>query len=561
MKLVSFSLQNYRSIISARKVPLSDLSVLIGKNNEGKSNILHAIDLAMHILIFSSRYPVDRYGINILTHPGIRNKFSWDTDFPVQLKTKKRTTKFTLEFLLNDTEISRFKEEIKSSLNGELPIEISISDAEGISIKVIKKGPGAISLSKKSRSIARFIGNSISFNYIPAIRTAQSSFRVVNEMVSERLSSIEDKPEYAEAIKKIEEIQRPVLDEISHYIYSALAKFLPDIKNVNIKMGSDDIRSVLRRNFEIHIDDGVETKLELKGDGVKSIVALGLLKERKGESGESIIAFEEPESHLHPGAIHQLKNVISELATKGQIILSTHCGCFANRDVISSNIIIDNNKARNAKNISEIRDSLGIKMSDNLTNADFVLIVEGPDDKIALESILRKHSEKIRNMIINGNMVIDIIGGAGNLSYKASLHDAHLCKVAVFIDNDKSANDAYNSAIVSGIVNPSNTFFASVQGMEESELEDCYLLDVYKDEIEKFGVVLNNRLFKNNKKKWSDRMKDVFRAHGKRWDENTKTEIKHTVANLAAAYPANPIDDRKTECINGLVVYIENFMK
>ena len=42
MKLSAFSVTNYRSITSANKIKLDDLTILLGKNNEGKSNIIKA---------------------------------------------------------------------------------------------------------------------------------------------------------------------------------------------------------------------------------------------------------------------------------------------------------------------------------------------------------------------------------------------------------------------------------------------------------------------------------------------------------------------------------------
>jgi AAA15 family ATPase/GTPase len=50
MKLIGFSVTNFRSITKAHKVSLSDTTVLIGRNNEGKSNLLKALDIAMSIL-------------------------------------------------------------------------------------------------------------------------------------------------------------------------------------------------------------------------------------------------------------------------------------------------------------------------------------------------------------------------------------------------------------------------------------------------------------------------------------------------------------------------------
>ena len=49
MLLKKFSVTNYRSITNAT-VSLGDFTVLVGKNNEGKSNLLRAIDTSMSII-------------------------------------------------------------------------------------------------------------------------------------------------------------------------------------------------------------------------------------------------------------------------------------------------------------------------------------------------------------------------------------------------------------------------------------------------------------------------------------------------------------------------------
>ena len=50
MLLKEFSVTNYRSITKAHKISLGDLTVLVGKNNEGKSNLLRALDTSMSII-------------------------------------------------------------------------------------------------------------------------------------------------------------------------------------------------------------------------------------------------------------------------------------------------------------------------------------------------------------------------------------------------------------------------------------------------------------------------------------------------------------------------------
>ena len=95
---------------------------------------------------------------------------------------------------------------------------------------------------------------------------------------------------------------------------------------------------------------------------------------------------------------------------------------FVNRTNLRENIIVSSGKATPVKKIKEIRDALGTKVSDNLINAEKVLIVEGEDDKIALEKLLPVMSDAIKKAVQNGTLIIDYIGGAGNLSYKLSLY-------------------------------------------------------------------------------------------------------------------------------------------
>jgi AAA15 family ATPase/GTPase len=50
MELVSFSVSNYRSVTSAYRLPIRRPTVLIGPNNEGKSNILRALVSSLQFL-------------------------------------------------------------------------------------------------------------------------------------------------------------------------------------------------------------------------------------------------------------------------------------------------------------------------------------------------------------------------------------------------------------------------------------------------------------------------------------------------------------------------------
>ena len=207
-------------------------------------------------------------------------------------------------------------------------------------------------------------------------------------------------------MNKIEELQQGILDGISNQIIEPLQEFLPTVRNVQIHIQNERRRIAMRRNTEIIIDDGTPTPIQQKGDGIKSLTALAILNIPARVDRVSVVAIEEPESHLHPESARQLYDTIMSLSQTHQIVLTTHSPLFVNRTNLKENIIVNDGKATPVKKIKEIRDVLGIHISDNLTNAEHALIVEGEDDKIALEKLLPSMSTKIKRAIQNGRHLL-----------------------------------------------------------------------------------------------------------------------------------------------------------
>lgn len=85
MKLSDFSVVNYRSITAARKIKTNNMTVFIGKNNEGKSNIFRALTLAMDIMKIYSKDPRP---LQIAVLPYLKNHYLWEKDYPISLQEK-----------------------------------------------------------------------------------------------------------------------------------------------------------------------------------------------------------------------------------------------------------------------------------------------------------------------------------------------------------------------------------------------------------------------------------------------------------------------------------------
>lgn len=559
MELVSFSVSNYRSITSAYKLPIRRPTVLIGPNNEGKSNILRALVASLQFLatLGGVRLRNDR----ITSVMRSRDIFDWTRDFPVSLQSKspEGETNFELEFRLSGPEVDEFRADVKSNLNGTLPIQLRFGVNESKLI-VLKQGKGGTALTSKAQVIARFVARHIHIAYIPAVRTATAATQIVNDLVDRELSLIEAQPEYRAALKALADLQGPVLAQIAANIKTTLQEFLPNVKDVAVGISEDARYRALRRSCEIVIDDGTATALDKKGDGVQSLAALSLMK-HASHSGSSnrqlVLAIEEPESHLHPRAIHQLREVLDDLSSQHQVILTTHCPLFVDRTNLKSNILVNNKRASPAKNIGELRDTLGVRASDNLRNAEIALVVEGEDDRKALAALLPVSSRRIGTALQTGFIVIDSLGGGTNLSYKLSQLRETLCTCHSFLDHDKAGLAAFAKAEAEGLALPADVTHAICPGLDESEFEDMLDEPLYADLIKnKFGASLASPKFKG-KKKWSERVRAAFEHQGKIWSPKVEVQIKADIADTIAANPSKALNAHKRGAFDGLVAALE----
>ena len=128
MELISFSVQNYRSIAKANRIEVGRSTVLVGPNNEGKSNVLRALVTAMEVLKTGKR-PVVSKGIRVRLPFSLRGgrQYDWEEDFPIHLQKSKPdgVSTFSLEFELDGDEVEEFRTEVRSNLNALLDLAVT----------------------------------------------------------------------------------------------------------------------------------------------------------------------------------------------------------------------------------------------------------------------------------------------------------------------------------------------------------------------------------------------------------------------------------------------------
>lgn len=560
MKLSSFSVVNYRSITNARKIQTNNMTVLVGKNNEGKSNILRALTLAMDIMKGYSSDPRSlRLSANYLKN---RSRYVWERDYPLSLQERKPNgfSSIELDFELNGDDISAIRNLTGIRLSGHIPVRVSINHSS-VKIDIPKRGTPAFSNVENKLKIIEYVCFKIDFNFIPAVRTENDALRVIESLIEEQLSTLESNPKYIEATHIMECLEQDVLNGISAQLVGPLQEFLPSVRDVEIHLQNNRRRSAFHRSAEVIIDDGTPTPLQQKGDGIKSLTALAMLNIPTSRDRVSVIAIEEPESHLHPESARQLYETVNALSVNHQVVLTTHSPLFVNRSNLKENIIVDSGKAIPVKKVKDIRDVLGTKVSDNLINAENVLVVEGEDDKIVLEKLLPEMSESIKKAIQNGTLIIDDMGGAGNLPYKLSFYRNLQCKYHTLLDNDEAGRRAGQDAESQGLLNTRNTTYTMCKGSPNAELEDCFKKMAYAEAVfSEFGVDLNVAEFRGNKK-WSDRVANCFRSQGKQWNDTMEKRVKLCVAAALPPDASLALNPHKRSSIDALVAALNSLIE
>jgi predicted ATP-dependent endonuclease of OLD family len=468
-----------------------------------------------------------------------------------------------LEFELDESELQEFNERVKSNLASNLKLKLSLSKAEA-RLELLLQGKGKQYLNQKILEIARFVEERIDIQYIPAVRTSDLAVGVVEDMLGRELATLERDAKYKKLLSDLTEAQKPVLEALSTELTKTIASFVPEVRRISVETGSE-LRRAIRRSCRVMVDDGSVTTLEMKGEGVKSLTAISLMRhisqKARGARG-LILAIEEPESHLHPRAVHRLREVLQEIATLHQVIVTTHSPVLVDRGDVRRNIVVESGRAIPARTLRMVRDALGVELSDNLASAQLVLLVEGEHDIRVLRTWLEKLSPHLKSALGNGTLALDHLAGASNLKYKVAMYKNLLCNTQVFLDNDEAGRDAVQGALDARVLDQTEYSLTVCQGMANSELEDLIVEGCYAQPIlSAFGVALNPKFMASSKKAWSDRVRDNFQDQGKPWAKPLERQIKEIVASAASAAGPASLNEHRQGPIDALIARLQNRLK
>lgn len=532
MRLNKVSVRKYRSIDKAADFLVDDFTVLLGPNNQGKSNLLRATVLAMQIIEGWADLPVAprlQVPISLLNRRARRRRrvqaseivgYDWDTDFPVFARGRvgaKQSTVIVLEFKLNGQEQVDFRAATGISINESLPIAVSLSERVA-ELSIPKQGPGGHKA--KSREIAEFISQRLAILHIPAVRTGEAARGIIEGWLTSRRLELLEKADGGKLLAQLEAVDAQAVMEVQTQLHASMGRFLPEVTGVELQ-----VRDLARSSQldDILVDDGAKTSLTSKGDGIQSLVALALTLERSrttpGSKRQLIVAVEEPESHLHPGAVRELREVLRGIADEQQVIVTTHSQALVNRSEIRHNVVVQDRTAKPAGTLSDLREALGVQLADALAANEVTVIVEGYLDELVMPRLLESLYPKTKKWFEDGKVAFESAGSGSKIYGRALAARSILTEPVVLIDGDDAGKADVEKLLREGIITSNEVIQIQRPSCAHSELEDIFVQDAYLSAVEaRIGFALNDRqkgtLDLGRDKAWSERLETILAAGG-----------------------------------------------
>lgn len=501
MKLVELKLKNFRGYQEETTITFEDLTVLIGKNDSGKSSILDALN------IFFNDAAIDKEDACVFSGSSDVYITCVFNDLPdVIIIDEQHPTSLANEYLVRDDgclEICRVfacsaakGKQSKIYARALHPSSTDYSDLLSLKITDLKARAKSINvdLSLVNQTISSAIrqaiwlhSNDLSLN-LSNVDLASDSGKKIWEQIqfhlpvfalfkSDRTSTDQDdeaqdpmKAAIKETIKNHETELNNILNQVKSTLENVARRTVEKIQEMNPELASQLDPQVKNKNwdslFSVSLtgDDGIP--INKRGSGTRRLVLLNFFRAQAEDSAFNrstgiIYAIEEPETSQHPNHQILLLDVLQDLTLQGkcQIIITTHTPTLARRVERNSLRLITSvrgtpevhNGSLDSTLVS-IKNTLGVLPDHDIK---VFLGVEGKWDIHFLKSISKTLSisesdiPNLEEAETRGSLVFIPLGGSNMELWATRL--AGLERPEFYItdrDNPPPAPPKYNSAVI-----------------------------------------------------------------------------------------------------------------
>jgi hypothetical protein len=461
MRLVELNAVNYRSLYDF-KLGFEPLTILIGRNDAGKSNVLRAVRL---LLDDSATKEASQYDWSKLADSAPR----YPRELIICGKLKQAGT--SLEF----------KRCIKVSNNPSVRPSSTLQIKDGTKWRratVDEKGqlPSFYYLHPRTGSLQENFRPRVENHVLTMVKDwlpkKLRNNSELNKLMRGYISSRNAMPGYHKLFKRVVVTQLRKAFAADFKERGLQPQFLNPLTR-NMVMVREASGKGARPKFRVSLP------LDHHGSALISVTAMLLaiivLREynRQVLDGKPmIVAIEEPEVHLHPHVQRTFLEYLRKISRKHQVVITTHSPVFVDRAEPNNVKTLrrvsqrDPVKLRSRKpvklgqtvpvpesatdNWNVIKHDLGIRLSDALMAGDVNLLIEGDTEAELLPAMAEALARKGKPSI-DFARVFPVRGGGSSLPYLARYLRNVGTPTVVLIDSDKSGREMEKKLIEDGM--------------------------------------------------------------------------------------------------------------
>ena len=337
--------KNFRSIADAT-LELTPLTVLVGPNASGKSNVLdvlHFLSDALRTDLELALFP--RHGIDGVRH---RQRGGRPRDIEIGVNAETKEYSFDYSFTItSDSDggfrVSRERGEIRSNTDEASSFDFAVSNGNLVSPESLQSDPAQFADSDSDfdpgslvlPSIRRLLGPR-SLSRKERIDQRRALTDLYMGLVGLRFYHI-----FPNTIREPQKVASPYpLDEGGHNLASvlrelkkrrpsamdrlktALHDLIPSVTDLRVVSAGGYLVTQLRHGEPS--GEGTSAWFDLTQESDGTVRLLGLLVALYQYPPLSLIGIEEPELTVHPGALMVLADLFQEATRRSQILVTTH---------------------------------------------------------------------------------------------------------------------------------------------------------------------------------------------------------------------------------------------
>ena len=296
--LKSIHIENFRSLRDVT-LPLKPLTVLVGPNASGKSNALRALHVLNRLMIDEKPPPVSEVQNNLWVGNASHINFQLHTEvgaiptvYGLGLRAEPDNSFAAEELRVNDVKV------------------ISIQNGEGVVWDEDGKNETRYKSNKLALRSAGDYGNKPVTNALMDLIKGWEVYDFRPDLIRQDFEKFPFDPD-------------GIAFWVSHWHkndpdrFNNVSESLAASTNFRIQQ-----HTIYGNNFYLLEEDKDPIPLVEASDGTLRLIAYYTILNKAKSS--SLIAIEEPERSLHPGALKDIAKILEQLAEQSQVIITTH---------------------------------------------------------------------------------------------------------------------------------------------------------------------------------------------------------------------------------------------